>query len=1290
MNVIEKRLLMGLLVFIVVVAQFGFTGTSSQVASAKSADLAEKPYMGWSTYSMQVFDPSVKWTSAEVIKKQSDAMRDTLQPYGYNYINIDAGWNGDMDQYGRPIPNKELYPNGFQEVIDYVHNNGQKIGIYLIPGLSIDAYNKNLEVYGTGGQCRMQDIAYKPLTIMDYWNSYTYKIDFTNPCAQKYIDSIADMLGEWGINFVKFDSVTPGSGINDLSRDARGDVEAWSKALGRNNIWFELSWALDHNYADFWKEHANGWRIHWDVESYDSNKGLTEWNNIARLFPEAAIWWRDAGPGGWNDFDTLNVGNGAVDGLTKDERQTAMTFWAISAVPIYIGNDMTNLDSYGLQLLTNKEVIAVNQMGRPAHPVSIDTKQQVWYANNGDGTYNVALFNLGSRSAEVKVNWSDIGLDGPASVRDLWSHSEFGTFDKGFSGGLLESHASRMLKVTAQNGTSAVNDDDTGVRYTGSWQRNGGKEQSDADQDYSVIIKDSSDTGSANTTPQSEQNSAANTVAPDAATVTSVVYVNNDDSRIVYNGSWNKSTGRGNGDYGDDVHYTEIDGDSFEFTFTGTGIDLLTEKHESQGNMIVTLDGGAPQTVSAYTSGPREVQQVLYSASGLTNGTHTLKVVKGSPGQFMLLDALRVTTETPAGGQNSTIDPASVSFDKAVEQQKDVAVNLSLNGNTLSGVEHDGQALSEEDYAVEGGKLVIKKEYLARQTSGSLKLNVIFSSGNPQNLTIEISDSTGVRYVLINNDDPSIVYNGSWSRSTGRGMGDYKDDVQYTEKDGDFFEYTFRGTGIQLFTEKHESQGDMDIYIDGQFKETVSAHLNSGRLAQQKLYSISGLTEGRHTLKAVKTSGQFMLLDMLKVEIADLIQPVSATFDKGDPAQGDLEVILLQQPDIFTGITSGSYHLVPGTDYTVDGNRVTLKKAYLAAQKTGTLNLSFSFGGDYHNDVHYTEANGDSFTFTFKGTGIRMITPRGPQQGEVDIYVDGQLKETVNVHNPSRKIRQEIFSITGLGSGTHTLKAVKKSGELMFTDQLIFTVATPGGSTPPPETPTPTGTPQPIDSSGPSGPSTPVTTATTAPTPVVKKDEVLHHTAYIKGYPDGLFKPDAKITRAEMATLLVNATDRDATGPDVTFTDVPSSYWGAAAIGKAAKLGFMKGYQDGTFKPNQPLTRAEMASLSAVLSPGSATLGHGFTDIRGHWAENAILRAQGAGILRGYQDGTFRPNAQLTRAEAVTVFNRVLGRGPLTGVPQLQWSDVPSSYWAFGDIEEASTDHVAKPGLSGEEWAEQE
>ncbi|MFE4710616.1 X2-like carbohydrate binding domain-containing protein [Paenibacillus sp. NPDC056722] len=1311
LKVIGKRLRMSLLVFIIAVAQLGFAGTKSNVAHAADASMAQKPYMGWSSYSMQVYDGAGNWTSAEGVKKQSDAMREKLQAHGYEYINIDAGWNGGEDQYGRPIPSETLYPNGFQEVIDYVHNNGQKIGIYLIPGMSITGYNANYEIYGTNGQCRMQDIAAQPLTVMDYWDSYTYKIDFSNPCAQKYIDSIADLLGEWGINFVKFDSVTPGSGINNLSRDARGDVEAWSKALARNNIWFELSWALDHNYVDFWKKYANGWRIDWDIEAYDSSKGLTEWPSISRLFPLAAIWWRDAGPGGWNDFDSLNIGNGSMDGLTRDERKSAMTFWSISSAQLYTGNDLTRLDDYGLELLTNDEVIAVNQAGRPGHPVSMDTQQQVWYANNGDGTYSVALFNLGNRSAEVKVKWSDLGLEGPASVRDLWSHSELGNFEKEFSGGVLEPHASRMLKVTALNGTSAVNDDDTGMRYSGEWKRNGGKEQLNGAQDISIAIKDTTSANPA-LAPQADNlnnaaDNAANSSLANNATVTNVVYINDDDSNIKYTGSWSANTGRSFGDYNGDVHFTETDGDSFEYTFTGTGIDVLTEKDSNLGDMIVTLDNGTPQTVSANNNGPREVQQAVYSVSGLDNGPHTLKVVKGS-GQYMLLDALRVTTETPAGGQNSTINPASASFDKAVEQQKDVTVSLSLNGNTLTGIENDDVALSTDDYTVVNDKLTIKKEYLALQPAGTTSLNVIFSSGDPQPLTIRISDSTGIRYALINNDDPGIKYNGSWSRSTGRGMGDYKDDVHYAEVNGDSFEYTFRGTGIQLITEVDQSQGDMDIYIDGQFKETVSAYRN-GRLAQQVLYSISDLSDGMHTLKAVKKSGRFMLLDMLKVEIPNLINPVHASFDKSASAQADIDVTLLQQAESFTGITNGSYNLIPGTDYTLTGNHVTLNKSYLATQPVGTLNLSFTFGGDYHNDVHYTAVDGDSFEYTFKGTGISLITPTGPEQGEVDIYVDGQLVQTVNAYSPSRKNQQEIYSVSGLESGVHTLKAVKKSGDFMLTDQLKFTVvaADNGGPVGPTETPAPTETPVPTDPAGPtdptgpsnpSGPSssvvqptaTPVPTVTPAPTatpaPGAGDDtQTIQHTAYIKGYPGGLFKPDNKITRAEMATILAGVAQTEATEPNVVFSDIKSDYWAAEAIAKVAKMGLMKGYQDGTFKPNQSLTRAELAVLVAALDETDAPVGRGFSDIADHWAQAAILKAQGAGILNGYADGTFRPGVILTRAEAVVAINRVLGRGPLTGVLQPQWSDVPTSHWAFGDIEEASRDHVSKPGTIGGE-----
>lgn len=798
-----KKILGFTLSIALILSTVGFIAPSHSMAQtiALNHSMAQTPYMGWSSYSQMVYDgPGSKWITAEKIKQQSDAMHAKLQSHGYEYINIDAGWSDSLDGYGRPVSSKTLYPMGFQDVIDYVHKNRQKIGIYMIPGLSIDAYNKNYPIYGT--EYHMQDIAYKDANnkpvIMDAWNQYTYKIDFTKPGAQSYVDSIVNMFGGWGINFVKFDSVTPGSTINNTSRDARDDVKAWSQALTRNNIWFELSWSLDHNYVDTWKKYANGWRVDSDIEAYDSTKGMVEWPTIARLFPDAAVWWRDAGPGGWNDFDSLDVGNGSMNGLTRDERQTAATLWAVSSAQFSIGDDMSKLDNYGLQLLTNDEVIAVDQGGRPAHPVSMDKPQQVWYSNNGDGTYNVALFNLGTKSATITVNWSDIGLNGPASVRDLWSHKELGTFEKDYTPIELEPHASRLFKVTAKRGTSVVNDDDTGITYTGSWSRNGGNE-------------------------------------------------------------------------------------------------VLTRKQDLE---------------------------------------------------------IAITRDVPVTPNTSTSD---------------------------------------------------------------------------------------VRYTDINNDDSTITYNGSWSRSTGRGLGDYKDDVQYTQRNGDSFEYTFKGTGISVITEKDNSQGLMEIFVDSVSKGTVDTN-NNNRLAMQTVYSISGLSNGLHTIKTVKISGDYMLLDELRVEIPNLISPITASFNENPNAQADIAVSLLGGADNFNSIFNGGIALVKGTDYSVAGSVVTIKKEYLATQPTGTLKLTFAFNGDYQNDVHYTKNDGDSFQYSYEGTGIKLLGSKGPEQGDEDIYVDGVLKKTVSTHSDVRQVQQNLYEVSDLSKGKHIIKVVKKSGSVMLLDQMIFTV----------------------------------------------------------------------------------------------------------------------------------------------------------------------------------------------------------------------------------------------------------
>jgi len=184
------------------------------------------------------------------------------------------------------------------------------------------------------------------------------------------------------------------------------------------------------------------------------------------------------------------------------------------------------------------------------------------------------------------------------------------------------------------------------------------------------------------------------------------------------------------------------------------------------------------------------------------------------------------------------------------------------------------------------------------------------------------------------------------------------------------------------------------------------------------------------------------------------------------------------------------------------------------------------------------------------------------------------------------------------------------------------------------------------------------------------------HQPYIQGYPEGAFRPDQAITRAEMAALLARLSPERAEAAETAYADVTAGHWAADAIRRATAAGLMKGDTGGTFRPDDTITRAEMATIAARwLALTGGTEGGSFADAAGHWASDAIAAVQHAGVIAGYEDGTFRPDRALTRAEAVKIMNRILGRGPLFGVDRPTWSDVPASHWAFADVEEASRAH---------------
>ena len=452
-----------------------------------AAPIAQKPYMGWSSWSLESTNyPGVNptgmasWLTEAHVIQQADVLAAKFKQHGYNYVNVDAAWANGFDEYARPSANPTTFPHGIAYLADYVHKKGLKLGSYLAVGLEIKAYNDgNSPIFGTTN-CHTRDLVYPDLRKTNGWDS-AYKVDFTNPCAQPWVDSIVNMLAGWGIDFIKLDGVGPGSFKGGENYTNTTDVEAYSKAIKKASrpIEYVISWALSHRQADLWKSNTNGWRVDTDVECYCDT--LVTWNNsVKQRWNDVVQWIPDAGPGHWNNLDSVDVGSGKMDGLTEAERQSYMTLWAIEAAPLYIGDDLTQLDNYGISLLTNDEVIAINQAGVPAKPVSQSSDQQVWYNRNADGSYTVALFNLASAPATVTADFAQLGITGQTQIKDLWSHKNVNGGNGNFSAS-LPAHGSRLLKVTPRDtnqlsapgvvrGTAA-----TGTSISLAWDASAGK-----------------------------------------------------------------------------------------------------------------------------------------------------------------------------------------------------------------------------------------------------------------------------------------------------------------------------------------------------------------------------------------------------------------------------------------------------------------------------------------------------------------------------------------------------------------------------------------------------------------------------------------------------------------------------------------------------------------------------------------------------------------------------------------------------------------------------------------------
>ncbi len=313
--------------------------TTTPVTRTYDNGVGQKPLLGWSSWSFFRNRPSAAGDEAAA----KALVTSGLAELGYLYVNQDDFWyecpgsqGPTVDKYGRWVIDFTKFPssgsmNGIQAVANYVHSLGLKFGLYVTPGISKQALIDNTAIEGTPYHAD-QIATMKPEK--NYNCGGMVGINYKKPGAQAFIDSWANELASWGVDYVKLDGV----GSFDIP-----DVAAWAKALRNTGrpIHLELSNTLSRSRAAVWREYSNGWRTTDDIECYKCESGgssypLTDWANVESRFDAVAAWAPYGGKGGYNDYDSIEIGNGADDGLTPAERQSQLSLWALGSSPLIL------------------------------------------------------------------------------------------------------------------------------------------------------------------------------------------------------------------------------------------------------------------------------------------------------------------------------------------------------------------------------------------------------------------------------------------------------------------------------------------------------------------------------------------------------------------------------------------------------------------------------------------------------------------------------------------------------------------------------------------------------------------------------------------------------------------------------------------------------------------------------------------------------------------------------------------------------------------------------------------
>ncbi|HEV6967800.1 glycoside hydrolase family 27 protein [Roseateles sp.] len=367
---------------------------------APKPNIAPTPPMGWNSWNKFACNVSEK-----LIREQADAMAASgMKDAGYRYIVIDDCWQKSRDADGNIQADPERFPSGIKALADYVHGKGLKFGLYSDAG--------SLTCGGRPGSAghEFQD-------------------------ARQY--------AKWGVDYLKYDWCNTGT------RNAEAAYTIMAKALresGRDIVLSICEWGTDH--PERWGPTVGHlWRTTGDI--YDAWEGQKDWSsgmtNILDMQVERSA---HASPNAWNDPDMLEVGNG---GMTTTEYESHFSLWAMLAAPLIAGNDLSRMDADTLRILTNKDVIAVDQdpLGKQGTRKQKEGDLEIWVRPLQGGEFAAVLFNRGKTPADMKLKWDRLGLpeDRKADVKDLWS-KKVTKGVHGSYGGKVAPHGVLMVRVT--------------------------------------------------------------------------------------------------------------------------------------------------------------------------------------------------------------------------------------------------------------------------------------------------------------------------------------------------------------------------------------------------------------------------------------------------------------------------------------------------------------------------------------------------------------------------------------------------------------------------------------------------------------------------------------------------------------------------------------------------------------------------------------------------------------------------------------------------------------------------